>query len=193
MRRKMETRKFKYCVIGNIKKTHVDAEGILRHGTSAFTGGTKVFLCGKFWQISDKEIQVIGLTRGKKYQVHEVPVTLIENVRCSRTFRPWVLAIMDNWECWNEWWHDSKEDRKATRAFVSIWNRKDELNSLKGCAEVMKVTSIYSDSDYWWFLPDHTQLTYENNSKCFLDPAKGKKYDIVEWLCDDRVMVKLKD
>ena len=187
----MESQKFKYCVVGNIVKTHVDANGTLRYGTSAYTGGTRVFLCGKFWTISDKEIEVVGLTRGKKYQVHKVPVNLIENVRCGRTFRPRVLAIMDNWECWNEWWHDSKEDQKATKAFVSVWDRKDELIKLEDCYEVMKVTSIYSESEYWWFL-NQTQLTFDSESKCFQDPKTEKEYEIVEWLSDDRVLVRLK-
>ena len=188
----MEDRKFKYCVVGNIVKTHIDSDGTLRYGTSEYTGGTRVFLCGKFWTISDKEIEVIGLTRGKEYQVHKVPVNLIENVRSSRTFKPWILSIMDNWEFWNEWWHDSKKDQKATKAFVSVWNRKDELNSLEDCYEVMKVTSIYSESDFWWFL-NHTQLTFDPESKCFQDPSVGTKYGIVEWLSDDRVIVKLKE
>lgn len=189
----MEDKKFKYYVVGNIVKTHLDADNTLRYGTSAYTGGTKVFLCGKFWRLSDKEIQVIGLTRGKKYQVHSVPVELIENVRCSRTFRPGILAIMNNWECWNEWWHDSKEDQKATKAFVSVWNRKDELNSFKDCFEVLKVTSIYSDSDCWWFLSNHSQLTFDSKRERFFDSANGKEYDIVEWLTDVRVMVRLRE
>ena len=131
----MGKKKFKYCVIGNIKKTHVDADGVLRYGTPAFSGGTKVYLCGKFWHIADEEITVIGHTRGKKYQVHRVPVNLIENVRSSRTFQPAILCIMNNFEFWDLWWHDKNKDRKSTKQFVPVWNRKEELSSLVGCAE----------------------------------------------------------
>ena len=189
----MDRQRFKYCVIGNIVRTHVDVNGTLRHGTAAYTGGTKVFLCGKYWRLADREINVIGHTRGKKYQVHAVPVSLIENVRCGRTFRPWVLNIMDNWEYCSEWWHDSEKDRKATEDFVSVWNRRDELNRLTDCVEIKKYTSVYFDSGYQWFHPDHTQLTFDSESGCFLGPARKRVFDIVERLTDDRVMVKLRE
>ena len=187
-----EKQPYKYCVVGNIVKSHIDENGVLRYGTSAYTGGTKVFLCGKFWRISDKEIAVIGLTRGKKYQVHDVSVNLIENVRRSRTFRPWVLDIMNDYEFFDCWWHDKKEDRKETKEFVYIWNRKEELNRLKDCFEIMKVTSIYSASEYWWFMPDDTKVTFDDKNGYFLDPDKGKEYEVVEWLSDARVIVRPK-
>ena len=38
---------WKYAVAGNIKKSHIDENGILRYGTSAFKGNTKVYLCGR--------------------------------------------------------------------------------------------------------------------------------------------------
>ena len=63
---------WKYCVVGNITKSHTDGNGIVRYGTSAFTGGTKVYLCGKYWDPSTKTIVAIGITRGsRKYHVFE--------------------------------------------------------------------------------------------------------------------------
>ena len=118
-----EETNWKYCVVGNIVKSHIDENGIIRYGTSAFSGGTKVFLCGKYWEFDEDSIEVIGLSRGKHYQVVEVNINLIERVRFSRTYKPVVLKIMENWECWDLWWHDSKEDRKQALDFVEKWNK----------------------------------------------------------------------
>ena len=189
----MYSSRFKWCVVGNIVKTHVDAEGTMRYGTTAYAGGAKVFLCGKSWWVDDQEIRVIGLTRGKKFQVHDVPVSLIENVRAGRTYTPEILEIMDNFEFWEEWWDDSWGDHKATEAFVSVWNRKDELNRLENCFEIRKFDSEYIDPDLWYFWPKHIWLTYDSKRNLFLDSDTGKEYDIVEQLCYDRVMVRLRE
>lgn len=117
-----ENQAWKYCVVGNIVKEHYDETGVLRHGTPAYIGGAKVFLCGKLWDFSKKEISVLGLSRGKRYQVHDVPVVLIENVRCQKTYRPKVLDIMSNWEFEDLWWGNTSEDRKEVFAFVARWN-----------------------------------------------------------------------
>ena len=188
----MPGNRFKWCVIGNIVMTHVDADGNLRHGTAAYAGGTKVFLCGKYWGIADQEIQVIGLTRGKKYQVHDVPVSLIENVRVGRTYMPKILEIMDNFEFWDGWWHDSWKDKLATDAFVEVWNRKDELNRLENCYEITKSDSEYVEPDIWYFWPERTWLTYDSKRDLFLDPDTGKEYGIVERLTYNRCMVRLR-
>ena len=73
---------WRYCVVGNIVKSHYDAGGVLRYGTSAYVGGTKVYLAGRNWDFSRDEITVVGLSRGHQQQVHEVPIELIENLRC---------------------------------------------------------------------------------------------------------------
>ena len=87
-----ERRCWKYCVVGNIVKTHIDAEGILRCGSPQYTGGTKVYLSGRHWDRTLPRICVLGLNRCRKYQVNDIPVELIENVRCGRTFKPSVLS-----------------------------------------------------------------------------------------------------
>ena len=38
---------WRFGVVGNIVKQHLDNEGIIRYGTKAFTGGTKVYIDGK--------------------------------------------------------------------------------------------------------------------------------------------------
>ena len=119
----MEKKKnWKYCVVGNISKSHVDENGTLRYGTAAFSGGTKVFLCGRFWNPTGNTIEVAGLSRGKCYYVDTVPVHLIENVRPSRAYKPAVLEIMGDWEHADLWWHNTREDKQATEDFVVKWN-----------------------------------------------------------------------
>lgn len=113
---------WKFCAVGNIKKTHYDGQGILRYGTQAYSGGTKVYLCGKFWDADSATISVIGLNRFKRYAVNDVPVKLIENVRCKRVYRPAVLELMNDWEFADCWWGDTEEDRASVKCFVEKWN-----------------------------------------------------------------------
>ena len=114
---------WKFCVIGNIKKQHTDENGNFFYGTPAFTGGTKVYLCGKYWNETSPTIGVIGLNRrGKHFQFHEVPVNLIENVRTHRVYNPTVLELMNHWEYYEDWWHDTSQDRREVIAFVQKWN-----------------------------------------------------------------------
>jgi hypothetical protein len=112
---------WKFCVVGNIKKTNCDDQGILRYGTQAYSGGTKVYLCGKFWNADSATISVIGLNRFKRYAVNDVPTTLIENVRGKRVYRPAVLEIMNDWEFADCWWGDTEEDRVSVKRFVEKW------------------------------------------------------------------------
>ena len=114
--------KWKYCVIGNITRSHIDENGIKRYGTPAFTGGTKVYLCGKYWDSERETIAVIGMTRGKKYHVIDTNPTYIENVRCSKAYHPAVLELMNNWEMHDLWWDDSIEDKNETVSFTQKWN-----------------------------------------------------------------------
>lgn len=112
---------WRYCVVGNIVKSHYDAEGNLRHGTSAFVGGTKVYLAGMNWDFILKEITVAGLTRGKRQQVHEVPVDCIENVRCQKVYKPSIIRIMSDPEFSLCWWGNTKEDKRSAEEFVMRW------------------------------------------------------------------------
>ncbi|MBQ7625307.1 MAG: hypothetical protein IJS65_08530 [Clostridia bacterium] len=118
----MEKRNWKYCVAGNIVKERYDENGVLRHGTPAFRGGTKVYLCGKRLPLSWNDIEVIGLTRGRRYDVVSVPLDHIENVRVSTVYKPRILKIMNDWEFKDDWWHDTPEDKKSAEAFVALWN-----------------------------------------------------------------------
>lgn len=118
---------WKYAVVGNIKKSRVDVNGVLRYGTSAFKGNSKVYLCGRMWdeRISEgnkKEISVLGLCRGKRYYVDSVAVDWIENVRLTRVYKPTIIKIMSNWEFADGWWGNTQEERADALKFVESWN-----------------------------------------------------------------------
>ncbi len=115
---------FCYCVAGNIKKTHYDADGTLRYGTSAYTGGTKVYLYGKMWDFAYDSILVFGLSRRKQWEFHTVPVELIENVRFTKTFKPSVIRLMNDFEFYDCWWHNSHEDKLEAEKFAESWNAR---------------------------------------------------------------------
>ena len=118
-----EKKKWKYCVCGNITKSHIDEDGILRYGTPAFTGGTKVYLCGKCWNPAQKTVPVIGITRGsRKFHVIDTNPAYIENIRCSKAYQPIVLDLMNNWEMYTLWWGNTAEDKAETEEFVRNWN-----------------------------------------------------------------------
>ena len=36
------TKTWRYCVVGNITKSHIDSKGIFRYGPAAYVGGTKL-------------------------------------------------------------------------------------------------------------------------------------------------------
>lgn len=111
-----------YCVVGNIKKTHYDEDGVLRYGTAAFTGGTKVYISGRIWDRSRKYINALGLNRRNELQVVWTNTEHIENLRCQKVFQPTVLEIMDDFEYRSCWWGKSKKEKTDTEAFVKWWN-----------------------------------------------------------------------
>ena len=120
---------WRYAVAGNIKKTRIDENGILRYGTSAFKGNTKVYLCGRLWdeRLPDENkthISVVGLSRGGRYYVDYVPIELIENLRLTRVYQPQVLEIMSNFEFSHCWWGNTQEERDDASAFLKRFKEK---------------------------------------------------------------------
>ena len=120
---------WRYAVVGNIKKTRSDENGILRYGTSAFKGNAKVYLCGRLWdeRLPDKnktEIAVLGLSRGGRYYVDSVPIKLIENLRITRVYTPKVLDIMSDFEFYDGWWGNTQEERDDASAFLKRLKEK---------------------------------------------------------------------
>ena len=136
-------RNWYFCVVGNIVRTHYDENGILRHGTKAFKGGTKVYIHGRF-DSEDRttldgveELYVLGLNRFRRFALEGVPVGLIENVRVGRVYHPTVQKIMyhDNFGDGAAWYMDKVVDRKGTEAFVRLWYRtypKKDGSTAKG-------------------------------------------------------------
>ena len=120
---------WRYAVVGNIKKQRIDENGVLRFGTSAYKGNTKVYIYGRLWdeRLPDKnknEIAVLGFCRGRRYYFDSVPIDLIENVRLTRVYKPKVLKLMSNYEYADGWWCNTEEDREDAMAFLKKWKEK---------------------------------------------------------------------
>ena len=111
-----------YCVVGNIKESYIDKDGIVRYGTSAFVGGAKVYLAGRIWDRSRSDICAIGMTRGKKIQVIDTDITRIENLRCQKVFRKGILELMNDFEFRSCWWGRSKREKEDAEEFIVWWN-----------------------------------------------------------------------
>ncbi len=119
---------WRFGVVGNIVGEHLGEDGKVYYGTKAFTSGTKVYINGKQWFPSTKEIGVIGRNRFGRFVVESVPLKMIENVRCQRIYQPAVLDHIyseENLEGW-QWWGRTVADRKETEAFVKDWDKHKE-------------------------------------------------------------------
>lgn len=114
---------WRFCVMGNIRRSHIGEDGCEHYGSKAFSGGTKVYLDGRLRQPSDGSFSVIGRNRFGRYVVERVSLSLIENIRAGRVFQPQVLDLMwklerlDGWV----WWGRSSADRRDTERFVREW------------------------------------------------------------------------
>lgn len=120
---------WRYAVAGNIKKTRIDENGVLRYGTAAYKGNTKVYLCGRLWDErlpaeNKTHISVVGLSRGGRYYADYVPIELIENLRLTRVYQPQVLEIMSNFEFSHCWWGNTQEERDDASAFLKRFKEK---------------------------------------------------------------------
>ena len=104
----MDEAKWRFGVVGNIVSEHTDDDGNVYYGTKAFTPGTKVYIDGKFWDYQRTDISVIGRNRFGRVVLETVPISLIENIRTQRIYKPHVLEIIDylrvmeGWEWWKE-------------------------------------------------------------------------------------------
>ncbi len=116
------TKEWRFCIVANVKKTHIDENGILRYGSKAFPGGSKVFLSGKNWDPDSDNIAAIGRNRHGRYAIERLPISIIENVRLQRIFRPGVIELMDHEEMMEgwPWWKRTAVDRKEAQAKCEI-------------------------------------------------------------------------
>ncbi len=119
-----ENKNWRFCVVGNIVRSHKGSDGETYYGTKEFTGGTKVYIDGKNWfNFERTDIAVIGLNRFKKYAIESVDPQLIENVRFQVIHKPVVLQILDYEECiegWS-WWGRTAQDKREAKEFAENW------------------------------------------------------------------------
>ena len=121
MRSDIKPGMFKYCVVGNIVREHVDEEGITRNGIVVFPGGRKVYISRLLW---DYGAVVLGLNRWHSRFILEcIPLELIENIRPSRTFKRSVIDLMDDPEMPDGWWRYKEEDRIGSEEYAAMLNR----------------------------------------------------------------------
>ena len=131
-----ENNNWRFCIVGNIKKQHTKEDGQQLYGTIAFTGGTKVYINDRSWELNSDEITVIGLNRFKRYAFENVPVDLIENVRVQKIFKPTVLKIMDYLEIVEgiKWRERSSEEKRELSLLIekrlsTVSTKKIELST----------------------------------------------------------------
>lgn len=133
----VKTQDWKYCVIANIKQEHIDSDGIKRFGCKYFPGRRKVYLSNRYWKAA-REITVMGLNRWKsKYILESVPLDLLENIRCKRTFKPRVVELMNDWEFKDLWWTNAYEDGLDAKAFAEML--KSEQTGGTGYEDYLKM------------------------------------------------------
>lgn len=116
---------WRFCIVGNVVQQHTDENGQVLYGTKAFTGGTKLYIDDRAWNLDRGSVSVIGLNRFGHYAVEWIPVELIENLRIQRVFKPTVLEIMNYLEKADGWlWRGrTAEDRRALVAFAEEHSR----------------------------------------------------------------------
>lgn len=120
-------RQWKYAVVGNVIRNRIDEHGVLRHGTKEFPAGAKLYLYGKFWNETFKNISAIGLDRHKRYRVVDLPVEYIENLRIQKVYKLSVLRIMNDFEFEQGWWDNSLEEKNNAEYFIKKWNNKENF------------------------------------------------------------------
>lgn len=127
---------WRFCVAGNIVRTHTDESGVLRYGTKAFTGGTKVYINGKNIQDPDK-VEVIGLNRFGRFVLDFIPVEYVENFRQQRVYKPKVLEIISALEALEGdiWWENSAKDREESLRFAEKMRERNENGTFEKIIE----------------------------------------------------------
>lgn len=141
-----EQLKWRYCAIGNIIKSHLDENKTIRYGSKAFSGGTKVYICGKCWNNSKDTIEVLGLNRFGRYEVEYISINLIENVRMSRIYKPKILSIINSYEAVEGdgiWWDNTTEDREQIIKFIELWKEMGFVKMQKVYEFLKKCDTYY--------------------------------------------------
>ena len=117
-------------MVGNIVKERIDEKGVLRHGTAAFKGGTRVYIEGK-GLLGTNVVRVLGLNRFRRYAFDYIPVEQIENVRFTKTYKPRVLELMYEYEeFW--WWNNTDEDGLDAKQFAANWPKICSMEDKEG-------------------------------------------------------------
>lgn len=121
--------KWRFCVVANVKESHIGGDGKVYYGSKAFRPRTKIFLYHHIFKRDNcYNIGAIGRNRYGRLVDDHLPVELVENIRVQRIYKPSVLNIMEYLEAMegNHWWGSTAEDRKAAEEFVKNWKTASE-------------------------------------------------------------------
>lgn len=127
-----DSKPWKYCVVGNIVKERIDENGVLRHGTAAFRGGTRVYLEGKNYDCSREDITVLGVNRHRHLAYEYIPRDQIENIRFTRIYRPNIMEMMYEYEGRDGWWNNTDEDGLDAKQFAANWPKICSMEDKEG-------------------------------------------------------------
>lgn len=121
----MDNSNWRFCAVGNIKPQHTDANGTVRYGTKAFSGGSKIYICDTTLDLHSECITVLGRNRFSRYVIEGVPIDLLENIRIQSILKPTVLEIMDYLNAADGWtWRGrTSQDKKEINAFIERVNK----------------------------------------------------------------------
>ncbi len=99
---------WKYCVVGNIAKEHINTNGNTGTRTITFPEGRKVYISRDFWRAPD-EVTAMGLDQSNsKYVLQRIPLNHLENIRCQKVSDPSITELMHNdtgYDCL--WWKNT--------------------------------------------------------------------------------------
>ena len=125
----MELREWKYCVIGNIRKENTDESGRVRRGCKYYPAGRKIYLSVRY-QKDERTITVMGLNRYRSHYILEcIQTDMIENIRCSRVFKPKVVMLMNCRDSSDLWWGDTDEDYYDTKEYAEMLKSEKEYGT----------------------------------------------------------------
>ena len=147
-----ENNNWRYCVAGDIVRTRIDKDRVFRYGTSELFGYTKVYLSRNFFEDPGEEISIIGYTMSNQYQVVKVAPECIENIRCSKTYKPSVLNIMGDSELSGCWWDNTPEEKQSAEEFVRLW--KARQSEVRRHRIYVTPEEHFRDSSYYEFYAD---------------------------------------
>ncbi len=149
---------WKYCVVGNIAKEHINTNGNTRNRTITFPEGRKVYISRELRRAPDT-VTVLGLNLSEnEYVLERVPLFQLENIRCQKISSPDITAFMcDQTSHFRKWWDNSEEDH---------------FDALIYAGTLQALSSPFDEPEAeWLYIPD-------DGSTLLLCPYVGRAWEV---------------